>query len=74
MEKAADYAVARLRVRRVALPVGAAVLALWTIGGALDLLDRACGGRGRSRRGGPSSWNADSGSIARRRASSPSIS
>jgi len=38
--------VARLRVRRVALPYGAALLVVWTLGGALDLLDRAWGRRG----------------------------
>ncbi|MGQ0614953.1 MAG: M48 family metallopeptidase [Planctomycetaceae bacterium] len=40
-QKAADYTLARLAFRRVALLVEAALLAAWTLGGGLDALDRA---------------------------------
>jgi len=39
--KAADYALERLRFRRVALVAEAGLLLLWTRGGGLDALDRA---------------------------------
>ncbi len=40
-QKAADYTLARLGFRRVALLAEAALLVAWTLGGGLDLLDRA---------------------------------